>query len=65
MKRQIFCQKRAFPSFDAAYGSARRLMACGMAEHLRVYECPFCGGFHLTHKPERLARQAVEKLRKQ
>lgn len=34
-------------------GTAQIVMIMrGTKEHLRAYRCPYCGGWHITHKPE-------------
>ena len=47
--------KRRFKSHGAAFNRGLQIAdtpACN-AEILRVYQCEFCGGWHLTSKPAR------------
>jgi len=46
------CAKRAFSRKQALTARASSLNT-GKAAFLRIYKCPRCGWWHLTHKPDR------------
>ena len=51
MKGHRACgRKRSYPSEEAALSFANRSMNVYGAPPLKVYKCPYCDGWHLTHK---------------
>lgn len=50
-----FCARKArYDSKEAAQKEVERI-ARTRGELLRIYQCPFCSGWHLTHKLEVLS----------
>ena len=50
-------RKASYKTLSAAGRAAARAKAAGSTDELRIYQCPICDGYHLTHMPlERLAR---------
>lgn len=45
-------KKRRYPDEFQAQKAAKYAMRQRPETALRVYDCPKCGGWHLTHKPE-------------
>lgn len=43
-------RKRRYPSEEAALSFASRSMNVYGSPPLKVYRCPYCHGWHLTHK---------------
>lgn len=49
---QVMCRKKSFPSREAALDSLRQIARSDGAGHekpKRIYPCPHCRQFHLTH----------------
>lgn len=47
-------RKRRYPTRMMAEGAAERnSRTMHRSRHLSVYECRFCGGWHLTHQEQR------------
>lgn len=51
LARMCFSKKR-YPSEDFA-AQVAQVAADKRGVDLRVYHCPCCSGFHLTHQPEK------------
>ena len=49
-------EKQPFNTRAEAYSFTRYMYAHKHKLHLYVYECPYCGKFHVTHKKQHFKR---------
>lgn len=49
---QMVCKKRRYPGAEIAEGALADIHDCPRGKYVpvRVYECPYCKGWHLTHQ---------------
>ena len=52
-RARMCTKKNRYESYEFALGVAGN--ASRREALMRVYQCPVCDGFHLTHKPRRIA----------
>ena len=51
--KHVCWRKRGYAKKALAEDAMRKALADRPGQHLRVYNCPYCRQWHLTHKRER------------